>query len=347
MLSVSVAMATYNGALYLRRQLDSIAAQSYAPAELVVVDDGSSDETLSVVAAFAKDAPFPVHVYRNETRLGFRGNFMRAASLCNSDLIAFCDQDDYWYPHKIKVCVERFSEPDILLVYHNADVVTLDGKRIDRLDKFALGQPFFSSGPLAHSRGFTQTFRRFLLKFSSLWMTSLDYFQPGEPLAHDQWIFFLASALGKISYLDEPLVAYVQHGNNLFGSPFVDLPQKMESFFLSGSQFSLLSKCLERRGAILDSAQTELDDPWRERAQITAKDYQRLSRDYAKRSAIYMSTKFGDRLKALRELLATGAYERAWTKKNWGLSRKSLVKDLCLGVALGPFLKSLRNAPDV
>ncbi len=128
MLSVSVAMATYNGAQHLRRQLDSLAVQSYAPAELVVVDDGSDDETLSIVAAFAKNSPFPVRVHRNETRLGYRGNFMRAANLCNSDLIAFCDQDDYWYPHKIAACVEQFSETDVLLVYHNTDIVTADGK---------------------------------------------------------------------------------------------------------------------------------------------------------------------------------------------------------------------------
>ena len=89
MISVSVAMATYNGQKHIRRQLDSLAAQSQVPTELVITDDRSADETVPVIDAFAKTAPFPVNVYRNETRLGYRANFMRAASLCRSELIAF------------------------------------------------------------------------------------------------------------------------------------------------------------------------------------------------------------------------------------------------------------------
>jgi glycosyltransferase involved in cell wall biosynthesis len=343
MLSVSIAMATFNGAQYLRRQLNSLAAQSYAPGELVIVDDGSNDETLSIVAAFAKEAPFPVRVYRNEARLGYRGNFMRAANLCGSDLIAFCDQDDYWHPNKIKACVERFNEPDVLLVYHNADVVTVDGKQIGRLDEFPVGQPF-SSGPMSFSLGFTQVFRRSMLRFSNLWMMSLDHLVPGEPLAHDQWFFFLASVFGKISYLSEPLVAYVQHEDNTSG-PInnVDTLRKIESVLLKhGYQYSLNSKSLERRAAILDSACVDLDGIWRECAQIAANNYRKLSEVYAKRSTIYMSPKFGDRLMAFRSLLAMGSYDGVWR-----LSRKSLVKDICLGVPIGPFLKPSKHVSEL
>jgi glycosyltransferase involved in cell wall biosynthesis len=343
MLSVSVAMATYNGEQHLRRQLASLAAQSYAPAELVVVDDGSDDETLSIITAFAKDSPFPVRVHRNETRLGYRGNFMRAANLCTSDLIAFCDQDDSWYPNKIAACVDQFSEPDILLVYHNADVVTVDGNRIGQLYKIAVGQSL-ASGSMSHSEGFTQVFRRSMLRFSNLWMISLDHLNTGEPLAHDQWFFFLAAALGKISYLDEPLVAYVQHGNNKFGwAGTVVSPRKMKSVLMNPSdECSEFSKYLERRSAILDSARADLNGVWKKRAQIATNNYRRLSEAYARRSTIYTSTKFVDRLKIFRELLANGGYGG-----DWCLSRKSLIKDIFLGVPIGPFLKSQRNAPDL
>jgi len=350
MLSVSVAMATYNGARYLPRQLASLAAQSYAPAELVVVDDGSNDETLSIVAAFAKDTPFPVRIHRNEIRLGYRGNFMRVASLCNSDLIAFCDQDDDWYPHKLEACVELFSEPDILFVYHNANVVTENSTQIGSFEHFGSEQritlpmtshPF--SSPFAH--GFTQVFRRWMTHLSHLWPTSLDHWDPGEPMAHDQWFFFLASVLGRIIYLDEPLVGYIQHEQNAYGwRRNSHSLQKLKSFLANPREVdSYLSQCLERRGIILESAQAELNDPWRERAQIAAKHYRRLSQAYAQRSSIYRSTKFGDRLKAFRELLAKGGYERVRSDGQWSLGLKSFVKDLCLGVAFGPFLKPATN----
>src|SRR5438309_759094 len=93
-LSISVAMATHNGATYLREQLESIRNQSVPPDELIVSDDGSSDATLSIVADFAPTAPFPIRIEQNSHRLGYRANFLKVANLARSDLIAFCDQDD-------------------------------------------------------------------------------------------------------------------------------------------------------------------------------------------------------------------------------------------------------------
>ena len=196
MLSVSVAMATYNGEQHLGRQLSSLAVQSCLPTELIIVDDGSSDDTLSLLAAFARNAPFPVRIHHNDYRLGYRGNFMRAANLCSAELIAFCDQDDDWYPDKIKKCVAQFVEPDILLVHHNAHVVAENGSRIGWLNQPGLGQAI-SSGPLSYSLGFTQIFRRSLLPFSNLRAMSSDESAPDQLLAHDQWIFFWRKLLAK------------------------------------------------------------------------------------------------------------------------------------------------------
>src|SRR5438270_1073780 len=102
--TVSVAMATFNGERYLKTQLDTIARQSVLPTELVVSDDGSNDQTLSVVADFARSAPFQVTTVRNETRLGFADNFLQAARLCEGDAVAYADQDDFWLSHKLEVC---------------------------------------------------------------------------------------------------------------------------------------------------------------------------------------------------------------------------------------------------
>ena len=101
---ISIAMATYNGSKYLREQLDSLAAQTLPPCELVVTDDGSTDDTLGILDRFRRRAPFPVHLHRNEQRLGYRDNFLKAAQLCSGELIAFCDQDDVWMPDKLLSC---------------------------------------------------------------------------------------------------------------------------------------------------------------------------------------------------------------------------------------------------
>src|SRR4051812_17314881 len=102
--AVSIALATYNGARYLHAQLDSLLAQTLKPEELVVGDDGSNDETLTILKDFALTAPFPTRIQVNAARLGYADNFLATAARCSSPLIAFCDQDDVWMPTKLQRC---------------------------------------------------------------------------------------------------------------------------------------------------------------------------------------------------------------------------------------------------
>ena len=78
---LSVALCTFNGGRYLRQQLDSIAAQGRPPDEIVVCDDRSDDDTVSILHDFAKSAHFPVRITVNDERLGPAANFAKAAGL--------------------------------------------------------------------------------------------------------------------------------------------------------------------------------------------------------------------------------------------------------------------------
>src|SRR5215470_8302349 len=101
--AISVAMCTYNGARFLAEQLGSLAAQSRLPDELVVCDDGSTDESAEIVKDFARHAPFPVRLEVNEENLGATKNFEKAIGLCRGEVIALSDQDDVWYPKKLEL----------------------------------------------------------------------------------------------------------------------------------------------------------------------------------------------------------------------------------------------------
>jgi glycosyltransferase involved in cell wall biosynthesis len=117
-LKLSVAMATYNGERFLEEQLFSIARQIRLPDEMVVSDDGSNDGTIDILERFATSAPFPVRVYRNIKPLGYGDNFLKAASLCHGDLIAFSDQDDVWLENKLANSLSFFDDDDVLLSVH-------------------------------------------------------------------------------------------------------------------------------------------------------------------------------------------------------------------------------------
>ena len=75
------------------------------PAELIVSDDGSDDGTPDVVARFARDAPFPVVVRRNDRPRGYGENFLGALELATGEFVAFCDQDDVWHPTKLEAAL--------------------------------------------------------------------------------------------------------------------------------------------------------------------------------------------------------------------------------------------------
>jgi glycosyltransferase involved in cell wall biosynthesis len=221
MTRISVALATYNGAQYLDAQLRSIAGQTLLPAELVACDDGSTDGSDALIERFASRAAFPVRLFRNGCRLNYRANFMQAALGCRGELIAFCDQDDIWRADKLAVLAAEFADPEVLLAHHNARIfgasAGISGVLIDAARRSEV-HPRLSRAPFEMAPGFTQMFRRSLLAPSDLRESTLDFWSPGEAAAHDQWIFLLASSLGKVSYVAEALADYRQHGGNLFGA---------------------------------------------------------------------------------------------------------------------------------
>lgn len=208
---ISIAMATYNGAQFIREQLESLAAQTLPPCELVVTDDGSTDATLSILDEFARHAPFPVHIHRNEQRLGYRDNFLKAARLCTGDLIAFCDQDDVWMADKLRVVSPVFADTEVLLVVHDATLVSEQLERIDDIRSPDCAIPF------SVQFGFSMIFRADLPFSADIARPRCERVADGSPFAHDQWISFLACSLGKYQHIRQALVLYRQHGNNTCG----------------------------------------------------------------------------------------------------------------------------------
>jgi glycosyltransferase involved in cell wall biosynthesis len=121
-------MATYNGGAFISRQLNSFSMQERRPDELIVCDDGSTDDTREQIEAFAARAGFHVRLVRNEQRLGYNRNFAKAIGLCSGDLIFISDQDDEWYPGKLKAVASAFAaDPRLAAVTNDQDIVDRDG----------------------------------------------------------------------------------------------------------------------------------------------------------------------------------------------------------------------------
>jgi glycosyltransferase involved in cell wall biosynthesis len=217
---ISVAMCTYNGGRYLQEQLESIALQSRLPMELVVCDDQSTDETISILKRFQSEAPFTVKVVRNSQRLGSTQNFDQAIGLARGDLIALCDQDDRWAATKLERLSEALREnPFLDGVFSDANLIDGEGKktgqRLFAKHKFTPSkQRKFVSCPtntlLKHDvvTGATLMFRGSVRRYSSPIPSSW---------VHDGWLAWMIALHSRLGLIAAPLIEYRIHAGQQLG----------------------------------------------------------------------------------------------------------------------------------
>jgi glycosyltransferase involved in cell wall biosynthesis len=216
---LSIALATYNGEMYIYDLLESIREQLRLPDELVIYDDCSTDATVNIVRKFAATVTFPVHIFINEKNVGFRQNFYNAISACSFELIALCDQDDIWQPEKISGCLRVFEENSVDAVVHGYTVVDKDLKylRFIRPAKKSTIQEPYEGSYLNCYVGFSVVFRADLLKGFDYLSRPVDPNFPKYQMAHDQWIALILFSKGRTYILPKSLVMYRQHEKNSIG----------------------------------------------------------------------------------------------------------------------------------
>jgi len=224
--NISVVIATYNGSRYIEDQLKSIFCQSVLPAEIILVDDCSTDGTLELAYSIAETSPVPMRVYQNHFNLGFRDNFLKGASFALSEWISFCDQDDIWrYDKLAKLSKIIFVASDCLLVSHSS--LLIDDRSTIIPGYAGLRQRSTYNTLAADSYicipGFTITFHRDLLRLANPFKNIPDYFihkisSKRHFLSHDKLIPLLANIFGSQHHIHEHLAYYRQHNTNLSGS---------------------------------------------------------------------------------------------------------------------------------
>ena len=222
--SVSVAMCTYNGKAYIGEQLDSILAQTLQPAELVVCDDGSTDGTLEIIRKFAETAPFEVNIICNSKNIGVIANFSNAIEACKHKYIALSDQDDVWLPDKLEITLrkvlaveEEYGESTPILVHTDLEVVDSNLQTIAK--SMMKSQGDYSETNMINAQRVLCA-QNYVTGCTVMMNTSLKQITcpiPNGVAMHDWWFALIASAQGRIGYVDKASILYRQHGNNQVG----------------------------------------------------------------------------------------------------------------------------------
>lgn len=206
---ISVCMATYNGARFIKEQIDSILPQLAPDDELIVSDDGSTDETLQIIESYNDNRIKLLHHERSLELLKIRhsksfylvaSNFENALQYAKGDYIFLADQDDIWKSNKVATSIERLKNYDIVM--SNFSVIDVDGKvTVER---------FYSVSPISKSLFINIAKSRFLGCCLALKRNVLDYALPfpKKLIGHDYWIGCLGAKKFDFSFITEPLHLY-------------------------------------------------------------------------------------------------------------------------------------------
>lgn len=215
-MTISIAMATYNGAKYLKEQINSILLQTIQDFELIVCDDCSSDSTVDILEEYVrKDSR--VRIYQNTNNIGFKKNFEKAIGLCRCDYIALCDQDDVWMPDHLEVLLSIIGEN--MIACGNANMIDASGNFIGlTLREMEASDIEFEDGV---KKAYSLVYFRNPYQGASM-LIKKEFFKIALPIpddigSHDSWFSVLSCFYGGLVYTNKIVNQYRMHGHNVTG----------------------------------------------------------------------------------------------------------------------------------
>ena len=205
---ISVALCTFNGEEYLENQLTSILNQTCPVDEIIICDDNSTDNTISIVNSYIEEGIENIILIQNKENIGTIKNFEKAIDKCTGDIIFLSDQDDLWLPNKVKSTIR---------ILKNNDFVVTDCKLIDENEN-VIAQSFYEN------RNNKKSLIGNLLKFGYLGCCFafrkeiLQKALPFPPIhkycTHDNWLMLVAISYYRYCISDKKMILYRRHENN-------------------------------------------------------------------------------------------------------------------------------------
>ncbi len=230
-MTISVVLATYNGEKTLKRQFDSLKAQTMQPDEVLICDDHSSDHTVEYTSQYIRDndlSNWKLSV--NEQNQGWKKNFIEGVKKATGDIIFLCDQDDIWYPEKIKEMIEPMNNnPEILLLACDYHVIYEEGaikakvyqktrsEREEMVSRYQFKTRFFMNP----NPGCTYAMRKsFVQEVIDRWF---------DPAPHDEFFWLMATLQNGAYFRNQVLMDFVRGAGNASDIKYKDIQMQKEN----------------------------------------------------------------------------------------------------------------------
>ena len=197
---ISVCLATYNGAPYIKEQITSVLNQLLENDELLIADDGSTDNTITIIESIHDSR---LRIVGVGGKLGVVKNFERVLIEAKGQYVFLCDQDDIWLPNKVEECLQAL-EKNILVV---TDCKVVD-KSLNEISPSFFELRNSGKGILKNIwkntyLGCCMAFRRELL--------NIGLPIPAKIPMHDMWLGLIAETQGTVLFLPQNLSLYRRH----------------------------------------------------------------------------------------------------------------------------------------
>jgi len=198
---ISVCLASYNGEKYIKQQLTSILSQISEKDEVLISDDGSSDNTISIIESFENKQ---IILFKNQFKSVVK-NTEFLLKKTQGSIIFLSDQDDIWESNKISVMSSFLKQYDLVLSnfslidkFDNNINLSFKPRKVKNLILNIITNPY---------QGSCMAFNRKILDFA------LPF--PSDIVLHDYWIGLITQANTKTFFIDLPLIKYRRHDKNL------------------------------------------------------------------------------------------------------------------------------------
>jgi glycosyltransferase involved in cell wall biosynthesis len=225
-MEVDILLSIYNGSAFLREQLDSLSKQKTVSINLIVRDDCSTDDSLSILSSFSEKFHQITVINSENKNLGSSRSFYELLKFSSADYIFFCDQDDFWNDSKCIKQIEVLKKSksntvagvfsDMKLVDLNLDdlgTTLLKSQRMKPANILKYREGIFAQNPVAGCA----------LCINKAAKNKILELQPiVKSVVHDHWFSCIIRLYGSLYYLNEPLVDYRQHDSNQIGNKEVN-----------------------------------------------------------------------------------------------------------------------------
>lgn len=214
---VTILLPTYNGQKYIKQMLDSIYFQDYRPIEVIISDDASQDDTISIINNWLENRrmdDISFKVIRNLVNKGLSGNISRAAKYIHGKYFFLADQDDIWEINKVSAQIEYLEKnEDCIMCICDRSIIN-ENNTIVCLSLFQYNYANI------RKRDYQKVLDSAVQYPANCMCVRAEHLRnifpiPEQIVEHDTFIAIMATHYGKVGYLKKALTLYRIHDNNL------------------------------------------------------------------------------------------------------------------------------------